>query len=177
MQKVMKALASLSVMAALAMTSQSALAVTSCKAPLTAKGMYYTTKKKSKESADYRWGLKAASNHGVSWAHVGKAKGKSYNCTDGHGKKGNLYNCKLTAKPCKTTSVCKGIVKAKGMYYTTKNKAKESAWYRWGLKASSEYGVPYAHRGKAKSTSISCTSGHGKKGNLYNCVAKGKACK
>jgi hypothetical protein len=176
MQKFMKTLAVFSTMAAFAFASQQASAATSCKPALTAKGMFYTSKAKAQSSADYRWGLKAASAHGAPWALVGKAKGKSYSCTDGHGKNGNLYNCKLTAKPCKTTSVCKGTVTAKGMFYTGKPKARDSAKYRWGLKAAQAHGASFAHWGKAKNTSINCTSGHGKNGNLYNCVAKAKAC-
>jgi hypothetical protein len=177
MQKMIKTLVGLSALACAALASTQASAAISCKSPLTAKGMFYTTKKKAKSSADYRWGLKAASTHNPSWAHVGQAKGKSYKCTYGHGKKGKLYNCTLTAKPCRKTTVCRGTVTAKGMFYTGKSKAKESARYRWGLQAASAHGPAFAHWGKAKATSIKCSYGHGKKGNLYNCVAKANACK
>jgi len=154
-----------------------AWALTKCnKPPLTAKGMFYTTQKKAKDSADYRWGLKAASVHGQNWGHVGKAKGKSYACTSGHGKSGNLFNCKLTATPCAKIVSCKNPLTAKGMFYTTKDKAKESADYRWGLKSASVHGQNWGHVGKAKGKSYTCTSGHGKSGNLFNCKLTAKPC-
>ena len=176
MRKFIKTFAALSALAAVALASQQASAATSCKPSLAAKGMFYTTKAKAQSSADYRWGLKASSAHGVGWAHVSQAKGKSYSCTDGHGKDGKLYNCELTAKPCKTTSVCKGTVTAKGMFYTGKPKAMDSAKYRWGLQAAQAHGASFAQWGKAKNTSINCSFGHGKNDKLYNCVAKAKAC-
>ena len=77
--------------------------------------------------------------------------------------------------PCKTTSVCKGTVTAKGMFYRGKPKAMESAKYRWGLEAARTHGALFAQWGKAKNTS-NCSCGHGKNDKLYNCVAKANAC-
>lgn len=154
-----------------------ASAATQCKPTVSAKGMFYTTKSKARSSAGYRWGLKAASKYGSSFAHVGQAKAKSYKCTSGHGAGGNLFNCKLTAKPCKTVSVCKGRVKAKGQLYKTQSKAVSSAQYRWGLRSASKYGASFGHWGKAKGKSMKCSGGHGSSGKLIRCTASAKACK
>lgn len=171
-----KTLSVLATIAAVALSGQAAQAAKVCKPKLTAQGMYYYTEKKAKESADYRFGLKVASVHGVPWAHVSQAKNKSYACTDGHGDSGKLHNCKLTANPCMTKTTCKGMVTGKGMYYYKKEKALESMRYRWSLAAAAAHGPNFAHYNKAKNKSGNCTYGHGKSGKLWNCVTKALAC-
>jgi hypothetical protein len=150
-----------------------------CKPSVTAKGMYYTTLKNAKSSARYRWGLKAASKYGTSWAHFGKAKNPHYSCTGGHGPKGKNFNCRVTARPCRTLSLCKGTVKAKGVFYSKRKKAEKSAKYRWSLAAAEKFGVHYAHWNKARSKRMTCTFRvrDDGKGPFYRCRALARACR
>ncbi|MEH6726604.1 MAG: hypothetical protein V7703_10630 [Hyphomicrobiales bacterium] len=157
-------------------TADSAEAKTLTKPLVNGYSMYYKNKDKAKDSARYRWGLAAAEAHGSEWAHWGKAKQKSINCSwvDVPGKpNAEAWRCRASAKPAKEVRICKGILSAKGMFYVKKSKAQESATYRWGLKAASTYGQSFAHWGKAGNPDFSCSKGP--KG-LWNCTATAKAC-
>jgi hypothetical protein len=70
-----------------------------CKGTVSAKGKFYVKKSKAQESATYRWGLKAASTYGQSFAHWGKAANTNFSCSRGTGSK-QLWNCTATAKAC-----------------------------------------------------------------------------
>lgn len=160
-----------------AFTANEAEAKTVTKPLVNGYSKYYKSKGKAKDSARYRWGLAAAEQHGSSFAHWGKAKKKSMKCSwvDVPGKPNvEAWRCRASAKPAKEVLICKGKVSAKGMFYKKKSKAKESATYRWGLKAASTYGQSFAHWGKATNTKYSCSKGSK---DLWNCTATAKACK
>ena len=161
--------------------SPAANAATSVKPTVTAKGKVYYNTKKAENSAKYRWSLKAAAKYGPSYGHWGKAKGKSMQChwvTQKIGANGLTkftWRCLAKAKPARTIKLCKSPVKAKGMFYTTKSKAKSSSAYRWGLKTASIYGASFAQFGKAKGKSYQCNKANNK--GLWNCTVKAKPCK
>lgn len=54
-------------------------------------------------------------------------------------------------------TLTKPMVNGYSMYYKNKDKAKESARYRWGLAAADQHGASWAHWGKAKQKTIKCS--------------------
>ena len=156
--------------------AQPALAATQCKAPLSKKGMFYFNKNKAISSAQGRWEKKAAIQHGIGFSFWNNAKGKGRSCTSTmkNGKK--LWNCKLTAKPCKTVKLCKPKLSKAGMFYFNKAKAKSSAVGRWEKKAAIKHGISYSFWNAAKAKNFNCTfkMKNGKK--LWNCKAIAKPC-
>ncbi len=166
------------VLAALSFTSAgSAEAKTVVKPLVNGYSMYYNKKAKAKDSAVYRWGLEAAEKYGAEFAHWGKAKSKHMKCQLmplPNKPNKEAWRCRASGKPTREVKICKADkVKAKGMFYYKKADAKDSAVYRWGLKASSLHGADYALWGKATSKKFSCSKGAK---DLWNCTAKAKAC-
>ena len=72
---------------------------------------------------------------------------------------------------------CKPVLKASGMYYTKMEKARSSAGYRWGLKASAKHGAAWAHVGQAKNKKYRCLAGLGKNKNLKQCILYARPCR
>ena len=158
--------------------AQPALAAKQCKSPVSQKGMFYFKKATAISSAQGRWEKKAAIKHGIGFSFWNNAKGKNTSCTFTmkNGKK--LWNCKLTAKPCKTVAkICKPKMSQKGMFYFKKATAISSAQGRWEKQAAIKHGIGYSFWKNAKAKNFTCgfTMKNGKK--LWNCNAHAKPCK
>jgi len=158
--------------------AQPAMAAKQCKSPLSQKGMHYYSLNKTMSSAMGRWEKKAAIKYGVGYSFWKNAKGYSRTCTHKmkNGKK--LWNCTVTARPCKKVAKsCKPKLSQKGMFYFKRAKAKSSARGRWEKKAAIKYGIGYSFWKNAKSKGQACsfTMKNGKK--LWNCKAYAKPCK
>lgn len=63
----------------------------------------------------------------------------------------------FTADSAEAKTMTKPMVNGYSMYYKNKDKAKDSAVYRWGLAAAEQHGASWAHWGKAKQKTMKCS--------------------